>query len=144
MSRKRVTRRMAVKGIVAACVASGVKSSRAAPATTHADAISPEDVAAADRVAGRTYSPAQDKQMLGILTTRREKYLELRKIRIDPNIEPALRFDPRLPDTKIPTGESSLKLSTEVRPVSGDQMPFMTVSELSKLIQSKKVTSTEL
>jgi Asp-tRNA(Asn)/Glu-tRNA(Gln) amidotransferase A subunit family amidase len=133
-----------VKGIVAACVATAASSAAAAPASTQADAITPEDLAAADRVAARTYSQAQQKQMLGILTGRRKKYRELRKLGIDPNVEPAIRFDPRLPDTMVPAGESSLKLSDHLDEPAGDELPFATVAQLSRLIQSRKINSTEL
>src|SRR3954451_11292158 len=124
-----VTRRKVVKGMLAACVAGGGSDALAAPATTQADAVTSEDLAAADRVAGRNYSPPQQKQMTGILTTRRKKYLELRKIAIDPNIAPAIRFDPRLPETKVPAGEPSLKLSEDDVEPSQDQLPFATIAQ---------------
>ena len=87
-----VTRRKVVKGMLAACVAGGASQARGAPATTQVDAISVDDLAAVDRVIGRGFSAQQHKQMLGIVTTRRKKYLELRKIPIDPNVAPAIRF----------------------------------------------------
>ena len=64
----RVTRRKVVKGMLAACVAGGAADALAAPATTQADAITSDDLAGADRVAGRAYSPAQLNQMAGIVT----------------------------------------------------------------------------
>jgi Asp-tRNA(Asn)/Glu-tRNA(Gln) amidotransferase A subunit family amidase len=147
---KRITRREAVKGIVAACVIGGANAVSAetkpasAPATTEASDFSADDVAAADRVAGRTYTPQQQKQMMGILQTRRKKYLELRKLAIDPNVEPAIRFDPRLPETVVPSGASSLNVSQNIEEPSKEELSFASVLQLSRLVRSRKITSTEL
>jgi Asp-tRNA(Asn)/Glu-tRNA(Gln) amidotransferase A subunit family amidase len=103
-----------------------------------------DDLAGADRALGHDYTDAQRKQMLGIVKGRRERFIELRKIAVDPNVEPAVRFDPRLPDTKLPTGASQLKLSENLPEPSKDDLPFATVTQLAPLIQSRKLTSTEL
>ncbi len=139
-----VTRRKVVKGMLAACVASKASDVLGGPSTTQLSAIAPSDVAAADRVAGRSYSDPHDQQMLGILTRRREKYVELRKLTIDPNIEPAMRFDPRLVETKVPDGESSLNLSGDVVEPMSDALAFATITQLARQIKSRKITSTEL
>ena len=140
----RVTRRKVVKGMLAACVAGGAADALAAPATTQADAVTPDDLAAADRVAGRPYSPAQLKQMAGIVTNRRKKYHELRGLVIDPNTSPAMRFDPRLADTQVPVGTSLLKRSEDDPEPSKEQIPFATIGQLAGMIRSKKITSSEL
>src|SRR3982751_5783642 len=92
-----VSRRKVVTGMIGAAVASAAHKTFAAPATTQSQSASAgaDDVAAMDRVIGRNFSESQQKQMLGILNTRRKKYADLRSIPIDPNTEPAMRFDPR-------------------------------------------------
>src|SRR3954471_18612709 len=104
-----VTRRKVIKGMVAVCVASGADVVNGAPATTQAEPIASDDLAAADRVIGRSFSDKQNKQMTGILSGRRKRFVEMRQIAIDPDTDPAWLFDPRLPDTKVPTGEATLK-----------------------------------
>src|SRR3954464_9190125 len=85
-----ITRRTVVKGLAAACVI--VQDASGGPATTQSQSINPDDVAALDLVVGRNFGESQQKQMLGILNTRRKKYAELRTVQIDPNTEPAMRF----------------------------------------------------
>ena len=138
------TRRKVVQGLVAAVVVGGATNAMSAPATTQAEGVAPEDLGAMDRVIGRDFSAGQNKQMTGIVTGRRKRFVELRKIAIDPNTEPAMRFDPRIVDTKVPVGESSLKLSEDVAEPKPDEIQFATVAQLSHLIKSRKITSTEL
>src|SRR5207247_2211491 len=110
----RPSRRKIVKGMFAAAVASSMGKSLAQTtksSTTQADEVSIDDIAAADRVAGRSYSEAERKLMAKSLSRTRQRIVRIRKLAIDPNIEPAVRFDPRLADTKIPTGESECRLS---------------------------------
>jgi len=139
-----LTRRKVVKGMLAACVATGAGAATTEPATTQADSISPDDLAAADRVAGRTYTAAQQKQMLSIVTRRRRMYRDLRKLPIDPNTAPAMRFDPRLPETQIPSGASSLAISEEAITPTKDELPFATIGQLAAMIRSRKINSVEL
>lgn len=103
-----------------------------------------DDLAGADRILGHGYTNAHRKQMLDIVSGRRERFIELRKIAIDPNIEPAMRFDPRLPETKLPAGSSQLKLSVDFPDPATDELPFATITQLSRLLQSRKLTSTQL
>jgi Asp-tRNA(Asn)/Glu-tRNA(Gln) amidotransferase A subunit family amidase len=139
-----VSRRMMVNGIVAACVLGAAGDVMGDPATTQTDAITPDDLETVDKVTGHNYTAQQRKQMLGIVTKRRQKYLELNKLTIDPNIAPAVRFDPRLPGTKPPVGESSLTISQDVSKPEADHVAFASIAQLARMIQSKKITSTEL
>src|SRR5256885_874925 len=108
----RPTRRKVVGGMFAAAVASSMGKTLAQTtksSTTQAEEITPDEIAVAVRVAGRNYSLAERKLMTKSLTQTRERLVRLRKMQIDPNIEPAVRFDPRLPNTAIPTGSSACK-----------------------------------
>src|SRR5262245_15069076 len=110
----RPTRRKVVKGMFAAAVASSMGKSLAqttTSSTTQADQITPDEIAVADRLAGRSYSESDRKLMTKSLTQMRQRLVALRKLTIDPNIEPAVRFDPRLPGTSVPTGSSACRLS---------------------------------
>jgi Asp-tRNA(Asn)/Glu-tRNA(Gln) amidotransferase A subunit family amidase len=142
---QRVTRRRVVTIAVGACAAGVGAAADAADSPATAPSIA-DDLAAADRVLGHPYTEAQHRQMVGIVAGRRQRFTEIRKIEIDPNVEPAMTFDARLADTPVPPrGESSMKLSegpVELPP--DDDLPFMTIGQLSQLIQQKKLTATEL
>jgi Asp-tRNA(Asn)/Glu-tRNA(Gln) amidotransferase A subunit family amidase len=81
------------------------------------------------------------------LAANRAKYRRWRAGKIDPRIEPAIHFDPRLPGVKYPCGESSFALSAgEPMAYHGDSasLAFATVVDLSRLIHSKEISSVEL
>jgi Asp-tRNA(Asn)/Glu-tRNA(Gln) amidotransferase A subunit family amidase len=145
VSRRRPSRRKVIQGVAAACVAgSSTKLAFADPAQTQSVELTQGDVAGADRTLGHEFTEAQRRQMLGIVKGRRDRCAELRKIDIDPNVSPAMRFDPRLPGTKLPAGESVCKISETTAEPSKDSIPFATVAQLAHWIESKKLTSTEL
>lgn len=133
------TRREIVKGLAVAAVGAA-----AAPATTQTSQLSADDLAGADRTLGHAFTDAQRKQMLGIVNGRRDRYIELRRIAIDPNTEPAMSFDPRLPDTKLPPAGGELKLSVEQLEPAKDDLPFASAAQLANLLRSGKLTSMEL
>jgi Asp-tRNA(Asn)/Glu-tRNA(Gln) amidotransferase A subunit family amidase len=133
----------------AAAVASsmGQALAQTTSSTTQADEISADDIAVADRIAGRSYSAAERKLMAGSLSEKRKLLISLRSRSIDPNIEPAVRFDPRLPDTVLPPGPSRCNLGRrDVPEYDGnvESLAFATAVELSQLVRAKKVSSMEL
>src|SRR4051794_25915693 len=103
----RPSRRKVVRGLVAVAVGGSIGKARAQTtrsSTTEAQSIGVDDLAAADRVLGREYSQADRKLMAKNMAEMRQRLVRIRKLPIDPNIEPAVRFEPRLPDTKVPAG----------------------------------------
>ena len=142
--RSGLSRRGALKGAAAACIAGAATHVRAADATTMPAVVTPDDLAGAGRMLGHGYTDAQHKQMLGIVGGRHDRYIELRKIPIDPNTGPAMRFDPRLPGTKVPISGNDFAHSPVSSAPSQDDLHFATVGELAEHIRSRKLTSTEL
>ena len=120
------------------------------PVTQPADPLTVADVAAADKVAAREYpTDEQRAMMLESLESYRKRLRGYRERKIDPTVEPAVRFDPRLPETKVPTGQAWCTLSDGPAPeldANGnlESLAFATVADLSRLIKSRKVTSTQL
>ncbi|HTL29198.1 MAG TPA: amidase [Tepidisphaeraceae bacterium] len=115
--------------------------------STQADAITPDDLAAIDKVSGRHFTDKQREMMVENATAKRELLVNLRARKIDPNIEPAVHFDPRIPGVSYPSGSSNCVLSDGPTPsYDGDSesLAFATVAQLSRLIHSKKITSTQL
>jgi Asp-tRNA(Asn)/Glu-tRNA(Gln) amidotransferase A subunit family amidase len=127
---------------------SATTSTTKAATSRAADAISPADVAAADKIAGRDYyNDAERKMTAENLAGTRDRLKALRARPIDPNIEPAVHFDPRVAGMKIPSGESSFSLSDTPTPeFNGDikSLAFASIADLSRLIHAKKITSLDL
>ncbi len=131
MNRKDPTRRTVVKHLVAG----GIMTSGAAaiaqtkPAattstslpTTAPGGLATADVEALDRVLGHEHTVEERQMMRGGLAAKREVIKSLRKRTIAPDIEPAITFNPRLPDTKVPQGPSSFAMSdAELPSYDGD------------------------
>jgi Asp-tRNA(Asn)/Glu-tRNA(Gln) amidotransferase A subunit family amidase len=148
-------RRDLVRAAVATGLAGGVgmttakrKPEAAAelPAASADDALTTADLAAVDRVAGRSYSEAERELMLPRVTDMRGKLRAVREADLDAT-EPAIHFDPRLPGMRFPQGKSVCRVSRGRLPrYSGDtqSLAFMTVVELGRLIKARKVSSTDL
>jgi hypothetical protein len=160
MRRSTPTRRTVLTHLVAGGViaTSGNVHAQTKPATTttistslpatQTAAISTADVEALDRVLGHDQRTTEERQMMRAgLASKRDVIKSLRKRAIPPDIEPAIRFDPRLPDTKVPTGSSSFAMSAAELPAyDGDpaSLAFASAADLSRLLHAKKVTSLEL
>lgn len=136
---------------VAASGATALAASSIAATTTTAASqpkIVPDEIAAALRVLGHDFTAAEQKLMAEGLQARRDLYLSLRSRTIDPRIEPAIQFNPRVPGVEYPThGPSNFTLSTASTPdYNGDvnSLAFATAADLSRLIHAKKITSLEL
>jgi Asp-tRNA(Asn)/Glu-tRNA(Gln) amidotransferase A subunit family amidase len=115
--------------------------------TTKPVGVSAADLEAVDRVLGHAYTPEERELMRGGIASKRDVVIKLRKRMIPPDVEPAVRFDPRLPETKVPAGASSFAMSDAPLPdYNGDpsSLAFASAAELSRLIHAKKVTSLEL
>src|SRR2546423_4158544 len=95
-----MTRRKMVKGVIAggalAVTGRSVLAESTTAATTQVDAITVEDLAIADRVEGRSFTEAERKMMVGGMKENREKLKSLRSRHIEPGVEPAIQFNPRV------------------------------------------------
>jgi len=159
---KRPTRRAVVKHLVAGGIAasSGAAVAQTTPLstttttttttslpTTATGAVSSSDVEAIARVLGHEYTDAEREMMRSGLASKREVMTSLRKRTIPPDVEPAVRFDPRLPDTIVPDGRSSIAMSDAPPPSYGGDpasLAFASAADLSRLIHAKEVTSLAL
>ena len=148
---QKLPRREFVKGIVAAGLAgtasAAVGEEANAPNPTAEDAITPADIAAADKLAGRAYTEKQREQMARSLGDIRGNIQTLRTGQTDPLLAPAVQFDPRLPGMKVPVGKGSFRLSRISLPHydgNPESLAFASVVELSGLLRSGKVTSLQL
>ena len=151
-SRRTVVKHLAVGGILASGATAAAQTKAAATKstslpTTAPDELTPTDVEALGRVLGHDYRPHEREMMRGGLASKREVMESLRQRTIPPDVEPAIQFDPRLPDTQVPEGASSFAMSeAELPSYDGDpaSLAFASAADLSRLIHAKKVTSVEL
>jgi Asp-tRNA(Asn)/Glu-tRNA(Gln) amidotransferase A subunit family amidase len=125
--------------------------------------INTEDIASAQKIAGLRFTHKERKMMLGDLRENAESYAKIREVSLDNSVPPAIRFDPVLPGmsfeaeqkmgTVLFSAASGKEISAEKtgpspfsveRPADLEDLAFAPVTELSRFIRSRKVTSTEL
>jgi hypothetical protein len=143
----RISRRDAVKAIAAAGIGIPLSAESALSQENPVESpVTPEDIAASDRVAGRAYSESERKLMTGPLTRIRASLKALREEVVGDTV-PAVRFDPRLPGMEVPTGKSRFKLSKASTPAYSappESLAFAPATDLSRLLKARRIASTEL
>ncbi len=105
------------------------------------------DLAAVEKLAGLAFTDADRDLMLEDVAELRADYEALRAVHLDNSVPPAFRFDPVLPGTPLPRGESSFRLlpgAPPVRPRDDEELAFLPATALSRLLASGEVTSVEL
>jgi Asp-tRNA(Asn)/Glu-tRNA(Gln) amidotransferase A subunit family amidase len=105
------------------------------------------DLAAVEKLAGLAFTDADRDLMLEDVAELRADYEALRQVRVDNAVPPAFRFDPVLPGTPLPRGESSFRLlpgPPPVRPRDDEELAFLPATALSRLLAAGEVTSVEL
>jgi Asp-tRNA(Asn)/Glu-tRNA(Gln) amidotransferase A subunit family amidase len=134
-----------LKTIVAAGVAGSAGATLAQPSAD--EAITGADLAAADRLAGRTHTEAERALMARRAGRTRDSLRAVRAFPLTERDAPALEFDPRLPGTPTPTGTSESRMSGGPLPAYSGQpetLAFAPVVDLARLVQARKVTATDL
>src|SRR4051812_21981205 len=111
-SRRKLLKHTAALGAVAALSRSTVAAvATTKPASTQSTSLTAEDLLAADNVLGHDFTSKEREMAIDSMTSKRKLMLALRTRHIDPNVEPAVHFNPRLPGTVVPSGQSSFALS---------------------------------
>ena len=112
-----------------------------------ADDITPEVVAEASKIIGIDFTAAERDSMINELESSRESYKELRKLKLDNSIPPALNFNP------IPAGKTFSKteqpenwdIPNDVQmPEEKSDLAFYSIKQLASLIKNQKISSVEL
>jgi Asp-tRNA(Asn)/Glu-tRNA(Gln) amidotransferase A subunit family amidase len=116
--------------------------------------INTDDIASAEKIIALRFTPGERKLMREVLKDTAESYAELRKVAIANGVPPALRLDPAVAGTNLPSSSpqrspSSLAAqgredATVERPSDLEDLTFEPVTRLALLIRSGRVTSTEL
>lgn len=111
--------------------------------------ITAEMVEAAARIAGLSFSPEAIKRIVDSLNGRMSllnRYNTLRAIDLGNAVPPAIVFNPVLPGTKLPSARRPLRPSAVkiARPRTDEDLAFLPVTHLARLLQTRQVTSTDL
>jgi Asp-tRNA(Asn)/Glu-tRNA(Gln) amidotransferase A subunit family amidase len=109
--------------------------------------VTPEMVAAAEQVAGLSFTDAERREIIKRLNSLRERYGSLRSVPIDNSVPPALVFNPVMADMRIPKGKGNpfrMRRAKVSKPASEVDLAFLPVTALSRLIETKAISSVEL
>ena len=109
--------------------------------------ISESVVASAEQLIGLTFSSAERDSMIDDLADNLESYQNLRAIELDNSVPPSIQFNPIPVGFEVPHGGSRLVAgppAIEDAPGDAEELAFYSVRDLSELIRTRKITSTEL
>ncbi len=137
----------AMEGVPVAGAQTAMKNDEPA---TDPNAITPDDIARADKIAGRDNAAVHRALMVKSLQETRGEVVALRNAAVEAGDtlgDPATHFDPRLPGTVVPAGKSGAKLSrapTIAYVGEPESLAFVSAADLSRLVKARKITSTTL
>jgi len=109
--------------------------------------ITKEIIACAEAVSGLEFDDEERELMLEGLNRNLRRYEQLRGLHIPNSVQPAIGFDPVLPGRKLPTGESSFRISRQPdmeRPADLEHVAFWPVTRTAELIRTRQVSAVEL
>lgn len=139
------TRRKILKVISAAGVGSAVFG-RALSAQVAE--VTEEMIRQAEWITGMEFSDQERELMLRRMRGRLDRSAELREVPLDPEVPPALAFDPAPWAGNVARGSNgAVEISESAarrRPDSSEDLAFATVTELAALVRTRQVSSVEL
>ncbi|PSQ90002.1 MAG: amidase, partial [Bacteroidetes bacterium QS_4_64_154] len=111
--------------------------------------ITTEHVAAAETIAGLSFSSDERELLVENLNENLNQYKSMREQDLPNARAPATTFDPRRGGAEIPDVPPSedgayVPLPPVDRPASDEDLAFSSVSELARLLRSRQLTSVEL
>jgi Asp-tRNA(Asn)/Glu-tRNA(Gln) amidotransferase A subunit family amidase len=110
-------------------------------------AISTETIAAAERLAGVTYTAAERAQMLGTIAAPLELTLQRRGMALPAALPPATRFDPRLPGFAMPSAGQFVPDDGEAPPAVEEDtaaIAYAPLTTLARWLRARMLTSRRL
>jgi Asp-tRNA(Asn)/Glu-tRNA(Gln) amidotransferase A subunit family amidase len=106
--------------------------------------VTAEMLAQAEKVTGLELTGPERELMLSGLDGQLADYRAIREFHLDNSVAPAVRFDPIPPGMEL-AGAGSFRMSAVQAPApSPEELPFLTVTQLGKLLRAGKVTSVGL
>lgn len=110
-------------------------------------AVTAEMIRHAEWIAGLELTNSQRADTARALQRLLPELRKLRSVPLDNGVPPALVFRPAPEKTEVPLSRETIHLPENpvpVRPASGDELAFLTVRELARLLRARKVSSVEL
>src|ERR1700722_6137860 len=110
------------------------------------EVVSIADIEGAERLLGVAYTAAERKQMVGNLDGQIASAIARRKFRFDNSMPTASRFDPRLPNFRMPEPGSPRFSQGPARsfPHDAGDIAFASIGELAAWISAGALTSRRL
>ncbi len=148
MSKPKLSRRRFIAGVAAGTVATQLPTALAA-ADSAAATAAPDSLAAAEKIFGIAFTPAQREPLGKTVTDRAAGYAKLRASPLANDVFPALTFSPALAGIRPPAGPV-VRLAERWQPrrtkapSTPDDLAFRSVAELAALLRSRQVTSRQL
>ena len=109
-----------------------------------------ETLDCAERILGLDFTEGEQDMMVTDINRNLERYAELRGLEIPADTEPAFSFRPHLPGRR-PTGRATPHAKLTIsQPANGrrgtslEDLAFLSVTALARLIESREVSSTQL
>lgn len=118
-----------------------------APTPARLAALTVEQVAGAEAVAGLTFTPAERELLLANLEAALVSMAAIRRVPLPNDVLPALTFDPEVPGRPAPTLATRgirLAVPTGPAPVSDADWGFATVAELGVLLRNRRTSARDL
>jgi Asp-tRNA(Asn)/Glu-tRNA(Gln) amidotransferase A subunit family amidase len=142
------TRRAILKGLAALGVGSATFRRALASQASQAGAITPEMIKQAEWIAGLELTDKERKDTADAFRRTLSSIEAIRKVPVGYEVPPALLFDPA-PGLKPAEGvrrnqAAATESNAPKRPDSEEALAFLPVTELSSLIRSRQITSTDL
>lgn len=109
--------------------------------------ITKENVENAEKIIGLEFIEAERDSMLDALDEQLNNYLNIRKIKIDNSIPPAILFNPIPVGFKIDNKQKPIRYSDysyAKLPENFNDLAYYSIGELAYLIKTRKITSTQL
>ena len=109
--------------------------------------ITPEDIAAAEKLFNLSFTPAQREQMVKTLSDRLTQVATLRAAPLDNGVPLALHFNVNAADdapAAVPRSYAMRPQPPVTRPEKLEEIAFLPVTQLAELLRTRQVTSLEL
>lgn len=138
---------LAAAGTALAASALGKNASADAGVPAPSRELTAEQVAAAEKLLGVEYTPAERAQLLETLVDQRAMAVVRRASPLPNALAPATRFDPRLPQDRTPTGKDRFRsafTSTPAMPADDEALAFAPVWQQAAWIRSRRLSSERL
>ncbi len=112
-----------------------------------AQRITTKEIEAAEKIIGLQFTQKERKMMLDNLKRNLQSYAQMREVKLENHVPPAVLFYPLLPGMSVDkeffpvsfSGESDIAV-----PENPEDLAFYPVTVLAQLIQSRQMTSVEL